>query len=363
MKRLIAMILTVVLALGALTGCGGGGGGSGFLGSSGRVYDAPLKLYVKMLDGSMTQKDLKRLLPEESWEILTENENMSREELWEQLEPMLAMIWVALERTYGEGYRVSCRVTDEERIDEEDDRWPAVEEIGLDPDGLTKAYALELEITVKGSKEEQTVDGDGVAFCYEGVWYATLNLEEVGTLVAPGVDFGTTSQEAPAVTDRESSDKPTVAECQELMDCWVRLYTGKADEDDVERMFPADFWEYAEDEMDMDVASAVEYLWIQAGEAKERLKDTFGSNAKITYEILDREACDEDTLEELQEDGTEIGLKARKMTGGCYVELEITVKGLLDKQTFDVEAMLYRYDGQWYCKDLDLDELNDYMDS
>lgn len=356
MKRLIATILIVVLALGVFTGCGGGGGGSG------KGYDAPLRIYVKMLDGSMSRTDLRRLLPEESWEVLAENEDMSQEDLWEQLEPMLEMVWAMLDKTYGKGYRVTYKVVDEELIDEDDDLWPAAEEMGLDPDKLTKAYALEVEFDIKGSKAQETIEGEGVAFCYDGAWYATMSLEDMGSLMGAGEEIPTTSQNRPVVIEPEVSNVPTEAECEELMDCWVRLYTGKMDEDDVERMYPADFWEHAEDEMDMDIDDAVKSLRTQADDKKEQLRDTFGSNVKITYEILDRTPCDEEELEELQEECEDIGLKARKVTGACYVELEITVKGSKDKQIFDSEAVLYQYDGQWYFQDLDLDELNEYID-
>lgn len=364
MKRVLAMMLVLVLALGTFAGCGGGGGSSGF-GGSGKVYDSALKAYAKVLDGSLTEKDLERLYPEEYWDYLAEDEGVSRQELWEQMEPILSMIWLMLENTYGEGYRVTYKVTDEEAIDEDDDRWPTATGNGMELGEVSQAYAIEVEYTIKGSKKEASTSGEGVAFRYDGVWYATLEMEDMDELLGMEMEDGdvvTTPQDTPVAMEPQSSRKITETQCDELLYRYFQLISGKGDADDLMVLYPDDTWEYVEDELDADLEDVKRGFTVEAEEVTELLEDTFGRNVKFTYTIGDIELCDEDELEEIQDVCGSAGLKARKLTEACRVELELTVKGSADRKTYDTEAVFYLYDGDWYLKQVELDALYDDID-
>jgi len=349
MKRVLAMVLAMVLVL---SGCGGGGGSGG----SGKSYDSALKLYAKVLDGSLTEKDLERIYPEEYWDTLADNETMTPEEMWELLESLLKSVWSNMDDLFGEGYRVTYKVTDEEPIDEDDDRWPGY---GMDPDEISKAYAIEVEYTIKGSKEQMTMEAEGIAYRYDGQWYAILELEDD---VMSDIMAGEQSQDTPVTMEPQDSGKITESQCEELIDGYFQLITGEGDADDLLMYFPEDTWEYMEDELELDLSDVKRGFANEAEEAAELLEDTFGRNVKFTYTILDIEAYDEDELEELQEECTSLGMKARKLTAACKAEVELTVKGSADRETYDTEAEFYCYDGQWYIKEIDLDELYDDID-
>lgn len=86
------------------------------------------------------------------------------------------------------------------------------------------------------------------------------------------------------------------------------------------------------------------------------LKEEFGSDIKIDFDVTDKEKIDDDELEAFE---TLMGMmfKDMKVSKGYMVELEIEVEGDDDDDTFDAEGVLLKVDGDWIVASLDVEGL------
>ena len=302
MKRIVALVLALIMVV--LAGCGGGGSRTG----SGKTYDRPLKLYAKVLDGSLTQGDMKMLYPEEYWDYLAQNETLNIETMWTMVEVMLTQRWAMLDEAFGENYRVTYRVTEEELLDEDDDLWPGGA-YGLDTDKVDKAYEVTVEYTITGTKMQLTTEAEGVVYRYKGQWYANLELE--GDELEQILTGEMTAQES--VVENQPSPSVNYSQYREPLDSCFRILTDQWSESDVERIYPQDMW----DARDTDPKEASKSLKEDANEVYDALSDSFGRNVEITYEIWSVEKFDQVELEDLQDEASDAGLRKRLLTDGC----------------------------------------------
>lgn len=85
------------------------------------------------------------------------------------------------------------------------------------------------------------------------------------------------------------------------------------------------------------------------------LKEDFGSGIKIDFDVTDKEKIDKDDLEDL-ETLLAFVMEDIKISKGYEVELEVTVEGKDDEDTFDAEATVLKVDGDWIVMDLSVED-------
>lgn len=83
------------------------------------------------------------------------------------------------------------------------------------------------------------------------------------------------------------------------------------------------------------------------------LKEDFGSGIEIDFDVTDKEKIDKDDLEDLEDKSYYEDLKISK---GYELELEVTVEGKDDDDTFDAEAVVIKVDGDWVIYSLAVED-------
>lgn len=126
--------------------------------------------YKKYLIGKATQSTIKNMYPDEYWD---END-IDPEDIWESYEEYSDDMVDSLEDEYGKNLRVTYKITDKDKMDKDDLKDLASElheEWGVKKKSVKQAYELELEVTIKGSEDEETDDMDVVVVKIGSKWY------------------------------------------------------------------------------------------------------------------------------------------------------------------------------------------------
>lgn len=172
MKKIIAILLTAVLLLSCLAGCSSSGKKSSGGSSS---YDSAIQLYIKYLTGEASKSEIKKLKPQFFWDMSDESPDDIYEEMKEDPEYPMDM----LKEYYGKNVKITYEILDKESYSKEQ-----LEEIRESVDSIaehykvsasgnkvTEYYEMELEIMVKGSEGEDTMDARASIMQYGGSWY------------------------------------------------------------------------------------------------------------------------------------------------------------------------------------------------
>jgi len=154
----VAAVVVIALIIVLISSLGGG-------------YKSALdNYYKKFLIGKATEKTIKNMYPEEYWE---END-IDPEDSWESYEEYSEDMVESLEDEYGENLRVSYKITDKDKMDKDDlkdladelhDSW------GVKKKSVKQAYELELDLTIKGSDDEETDEVEIVVVKIGSKWY------------------------------------------------------------------------------------------------------------------------------------------------------------------------------------------------
>lgn len=171
MKKIIAILLAAVLMVSCLAACGGGGKKR----SGSSSYDSAIQLYIKYLTGEATKSEIKMLKPSFFWDMSGEDPDDIYEEMKENPEYPMDM----LKEYYGKNVKITYEIVDKESYSKEQ-----LEEIRESVDSIaehykvsasgnkvTEYYEMELEIMVKGSEGEDTMDASASIMQYGGSWY------------------------------------------------------------------------------------------------------------------------------------------------------------------------------------------------
>ncbi|MCD8094753.1 MAG: zinc ribbon domain-containing protein [Ruminococcus sp.] len=85
------------------------------------------------------------------------------------------------------------------------------------------------------------------------------------------------------------------------------------------------------------------------------LEDEYGDDIKVSYKVTDKEKLDDDDLEDLEDEIKDEYDEKVDVTEGYKLEVEITVKGEDDKETFDGDIFVYNIDDKW-CIDATVED-------
>lgn len=125
-------------------------------------------------------------------------------------------------------------------------------------------------------------------------------------------------------------------------------FKGKVEK--IKQMAPADYWEYMEDEYDMDVDDMIE-------EAEEGLEDTldyleeeYGENIRVSYKVTKKKKLSDKKLEGIAEALADAyDLDEDKFTEAYELDVEMTIKGSEDDDEDENELTVIKYKGKWYA--------------
>ena len=135
-------------------------------------------------------------------------------------------------------------------------------------------------------------------------------------------------------------DKENAAALVKLAPKYVRELAEERDLD-LEESYEdaiADFYEYMEEELDADKLS-FKYKIADIDEVDEDDLEYYADSIKSAIKMID----------------ADVDFKKAKVTKGCEVEVDVTVKGGGDKDKVDLYLTLIKYSGKWYVVEYDWD--------
>lgn len=119
---------------------------------------------------------LEQLAPESFWEELEEKEDLDIDDIMDELEENFEEELESLEDYYGKNIKVKYKVLEKEVMDEDDldDLKDTLKEnYGIKKKSVQKALEVEVEATIKGKEDEDTMEQDMVIVKIDGDWYIT----------------------------------------------------------------------------------------------------------------------------------------------------------------------------------------------
>ena len=121
-----------------------------------------------------------------------------------------------------------------------------------------------------------------------------------------------------------------------------------ADGDALEKAFPDYLNEMADDYfVGDDYDSVSEYYEEQMEDALDALEDEYGSNIKISYDVIKKKEIKESDLEDLEDEISDYYDEDVKVTKGYQLKVELTIKGKEDDDTETDWINVYKIDGDW----------------
>ncbi len=167
----IAVVLVIVLVISLFGGKG---------------YEKAVDKYIDvMLKGNVEK--VKDLAPEAYWDYLEDTYDVDIDDLVEELEETSEDMLEAFEDEYGERIKISYKVTDADRFDEDDlkDVKDALKDkYDIAKKSVTDAYELEIELKIKGSDDEDEDEMELYAVKVDGKWYV---MSEYYSFLVPGM--------------------------------------------------------------------------------------------------------------------------------------------------------------------------------
>ncbi len=139
-------------------------------GIAGSGYKNPVKYYEQMLNGNF--KNIEKIIPEKA--IEESEEDIDFDDLVEEAEEEYELYLEELEEDYGDNVKIDIKITDKDVLKEKklnNIRDGLKDNYDIPKKSVTKAYKLELELSIKGSDDEETDDLDVIVAKIDGKWY------------------------------------------------------------------------------------------------------------------------------------------------------------------------------------------------
>lgn len=117
------------------------------------------------------------------------------------------------------------------------------------------------------------------------------------------------------------------------------------------KCMPDEYWEYMEDELNVDLDDLEDDFEESFENREENLKEEYGKRYKVTYKVTDKDVLDNDDLRDIKDELKKFGIKKKDVTKAMEVEIEYTIKGSEDKDTDDTTLTLVKIGNKWYVYD------------
>ena len=135
--------------------------------------------YLKLMQAKASKSDIKNMMPKALWEYVEEEYEVELDDVWEWYDEEYKDNWEesleGMEEEYGKNVKISHKITDKEEMDEDDVEDLAdelKEQYDIKKKSVTAAYELEVELTIKGSEDDDSNDMDMTAVKIDGKWYS-----------------------------------------------------------------------------------------------------------------------------------------------------------------------------------------------
>jgi len=125
-------------------------------------------------------------------------------------------------------------------------------------------------------------------------------------------------------------------------------FKGKVEK--IKDMAPAEYWEYMEDEYDMDIDDVIDEAEEEFDDMIDSLEDEYGDNIRVSYKVEKKKKLSDKKLEGIAEALADAyDLDEGDFTEAYELDLEMTIKGSEDDDSDDNEMTVIKYKGKWYA--------------
>ena len=135
-------------------------------------YEDAVELFVDVFYKGKTDK-IKKVFPKAMIEYAAEDEGVTEQDIYDMFIEQADSVVEAAEARFGEDYKVTYKITDSEKVGKSDlkDIKEFLSENGVDEDDVTEAYAITIELKIKGEDDENSNEIKTNAIKIDGNWY------------------------------------------------------------------------------------------------------------------------------------------------------------------------------------------------
>lgn len=112
---------------------------------------------------------------------------------------------------------------------------------------------------------------------------------------------------------------------EKALDNWMTLYSG--DVKNLEEMFPEEYWNYVAREEEMSRFELMAEIRENIIDMREEMAQEFGSDYRVSYEILDKEDVDKATLQKISIALAKYGIKPSAVKEACNMQVLLSIQG------------------------------------
>ena len=117
----------------------------------------------------------------------------------------------------------------------------------------------------------------------------------------------------------------------------------------LEKLAPAEYWEYLEDESDVSMKDVEEQMEELNKTLIRGLEDEYGDNIKVSYKILEKDDASSSDLDEMKDYiKSNYDIPKKSVTDAVELEVELTVRGDDDEETTESTFYAVKVGGDWY---------------
>lgn len=138
--------------------------------------------------------------------------------------------------------------------------------------------------------------------------------------------------------------KPYTGALNTMMDV-----VGKGKVEKIEKMAPAEYWDYFEDMYDTDVEDMIDEMSDAWEEAIEDMEDEYGDNIKVKYKVVKEKKLSDRKLSKLADAlDDQYDIDGDTVKAAYDLEVEMTIKGSEDDDTNETDLSVVKIGGKWY---------------
>ncbi len=117
----------------------------------------------------------------------------------------------------------------------------------------------------------------------------------------------------------------------------------------IEKLAPKEYWEYLEDEEEIDLDEIIDELEEEWEGQEELLEDTYGKRVKATYKVTKKKEVSKKVLKGIAEAiEDEYDIDSKKVKKVYELKVKLTVKGSEDEDTDTSKLNVAKIGGSWY---------------
>jgi len=140
------------------------------------------------------------------------------------------------------------------------------------------------------------------------------------------------------------SAKPYTGAVKTMLDV-----VGKGKVEKLEKMAPAEYWDYFEDKYNMDVDDAIDEMEDAWEDSMDAMEEEYGDNVKLKYKVLKAKKLSDRKISKIADAlDDQYDIDGDTVKAAYDLELEMTIKGSEDDDTNEMDVTVVKIGGKWY---------------